>query len=576
MMKINSIIAMISLSILVTFVGCGEDEPENNAPTADFTIGGQDPYYFDEEVSFTDASTDADGEIVSWFWDFGDNSTSTDQSPMHTYTTKAEYTVSLTVTDDGGASAATSKTISIRDLADDNIAPSASFTASDTLVLNGSDVVFTNGSTDSDGMIVSYAWDFGDGSGTSTDESPTYAFNEVGVYDISLTVADDLGGSAEFEQSIYVAGVTWSFPVGLKIESTAPAIADDGTVFVTLSGKEGVANVHAINPDGSEKWQKEVGDIVRASPVISDDGSSIFVASYDDNVYALSASDGSTIWNLDVGNNAKYSTPALGLDGSLYVGLQTDNVHAINADGTEKWVFATGGDVNGSPIIGSDGTVFVHSIDDFLYALDPTDGSKVWEYFYGNWSGTALAFTAESNIIVAGEKDAETGVIAAVSNTGSELWSINTTAVSGSASTTGKIDQGGAAVGPDGTIYVGTKGPEIVALNPADGSVNWSYSKAEFVGIGSTPAIDNRGFIYFGDDSGLFTVLDPQGNVVFELNLGTKIWASATIGDDGTVYIGATQADDTGVFYAINFHANGPADSSWPMRHGNRKHNGRQ
>jgi hypothetical protein len=62
---------------------------------------------------------------------------------------------------------------------------------------------------------------------------------------------------------------------------------------------------------------------------------------------------------------------------------------------------------------------------------------------------------------------------------------------------------------------------------------------------------------------------------VFEMSLGVKIWASATIGDDGTVYIGATQEDDTGVFYAINFHADGPADSSWPMRHGNRYHNGR-
>ena len=566
---------MASLAVLLITISCGEDEPSNVAPEAAFTIEGSDPYYLEDVVTFTDNSSDEDGTVASWFWDFGDNSTSNDQSPTHAYTTKAEYTVSLTVTDNAGATGTVSKTINIRDIADENTAPVAGFTVADTLVLNGSDVLFTNTSTDTDGTIATYAWSFGDDSGTSSEENPTYSFNEVGNYEVILTITDDIGAEAMFTRNIFVAGITWSFPVGLKIESTAPAIGDDGNVYVTLSGKEGVANVHAITSAGVEIWQKELGDIVRASPVISNDGSVIYVASYDDNMYELNAVTGATNWMFDIGNNAKYSTSALGTDGSLYGGYQTDNVHALNGDGTEKWVFPTSGDVNGSAAIGTDGTVYIHSIDDFLYALDPTDGSKKWEYFYGNWSGTALALTAEGNIIVTGEKDSETGVVAAVSSTGTELWSVNTTIVSGSASSSGKIDQGGAAIGPDGTIYVGTKGPELLALDPASGATKWSYTKAEFAGLGSTPAIDDRGFIYFGDDSGIFTVLDPDGNLVFEMNLGVKIWASATIGDDGTVYIGASQADDTGVFYAINFHANGPADSSWPMRHGNRYHNGR-
>lgn len=396
------------------------------------------------------------------------------------------------------------------------------------------------------------------------------------VYDVVLTVTDNLGGTATFTRSMFVGGIKWSYATGLKIESTTPAVADDGTVFMTSSGKEGVSNIHAINADGTMKWEKEVGDIVRSSIVISDDGGTVYTHSYDDFFYALSAMDGSTTWSFEIGNNAKYSTAALGADGSLYNGSQTDNFHALNADGTEKWVFPTGGDVNGSPVIGSDGTIYVNSTDDFLYAINPADGTEIWKYEYGSWSGTALAIDAADNIYLAGEADAETGVIVSVTSAGAERWKINTSAVSGSATGTGKIDQGGPAIGPDGTVYVGTKGPELLALDPASGSIRWSYTKAEFAGIGSTPAVDKNGHVYFGDDSGIFTVLDKDGNLKFELNLGSKIWSSATIGDDGLIYVGATQADDSGLVYAIELYGEAPAESPWPMRHGNRRHTGRR
>jgi PKD repeat protein len=51
-------------------------------------------------VNFTDQST---GDIISWQWDFGDGSTSTEQDPSHTYTVSGMYTVSLTVTGPGGS-----------------------------------------------------------------------------------------------------------------------------------------------------------------------------------------------------------------------------------------------------------------------------------------------------------------------------------------------------------------------------------------------------------------------------------------------------------------------------------------
>jgi len=56
-------------------------------------------------IQFTDRSTTTVGNIVSWLWDFGDGSTSTAQSPSHTYTATGFYNISLTVTSSTGCKA---------------------------------------------------------------------------------------------------------------------------------------------------------------------------------------------------------------------------------------------------------------------------------------------------------------------------------------------------------------------------------------------------------------------------------------------------------------------------------------
>jgi PKD repeat protein len=78
----------------------------NLAPSADFTYEVNDLI-----VNFTDASTDSDGLISSWSWNFGDGNTSTAQNPSHTYADYGTYTVTLTVTDNGGLSDSVSKDV---------------------------------------------------------------------------------------------------------------------------------------------------------------------------------------------------------------------------------------------------------------------------------------------------------------------------------------------------------------------------------------------------------------------------------------------------------------------------------
>jgi PKD repeat protein len=84
----------------------------NIPPAASFTYSPTSPT-IDNLIQFTDRSTDPDGTIVSWLWDFGDGSADNSQNPTHRYSSAGTYTVTLTVTDNGGAAGSSSKNITV-------------------------------------------------------------------------------------------------------------------------------------------------------------------------------------------------------------------------------------------------------------------------------------------------------------------------------------------------------------------------------------------------------------------------------------------------------------------------------
>ena len=177
-------------------------------------------------------SSDSDGSVVGYTWNFGDGATATGPSAQHAYTSAGNYNVTLTVTDDDAATGTTVTPV----VAVANIAPVASFSTSTTGLTESANAT---GSSDSDGSVVGYSWNFGDGA-TATGATAKHTYTAGGKYSVTLTVTDDDGATGKLSQNVmatapttYVAPAATGVPAGtaLKVVNANQTITTDGTVI---------------------------------------------------------------------------------------------------------------------------------------------------------------------------------------------------------------------------------------------------------------------------------------------------------------------------------------------------------
>ena len=171
--------------------------PANTAPTAEFTAV---PSGLAVALDGS-ASSDAEGAIASYAWDFGDGTTGVGAAPTHAYPASGRYTVLLTVTDAGGLTATATHQVDVSSGPAPDAPPTASFSSS------SSELVVTvdaSASSDAEGPIASYTWDFGDG-GAGTGVSAQHTYAAAGTFTVLLTVTDSAGQAGTVSHAVTVA-----------------------------------------------------------------------------------------------------------------------------------------------------------------------------------------------------------------------------------------------------------------------------------------------------------------------------------------------------------------------------------
>ena len=241
-------------------------ESENQPPITNFTYTPENPSNIDI-IQFTDTSTDLDGTIVSWLWDFGDGINSTEQNPTHRYIHGGTYTVTLTVTDNNNAQDTIQSPVEILTV---NYPPNTPDTPSGPIEgIAGIEYLYITSTIDPNGDAIKYGWDW-DGdcvvdewtaylpSGTVTNLHHNWP--DYGIYEIRVKAKDKYGLESTWSEplqiTMYKLGdvnndgfVTWR-----DIDPLVAAMNINETVFETQHpGWEWLAA--DCNQDGYVTWR---------------------------------------------------------------------------------------------------------------------------------------------------------------------------------------------------------------------------------------------------------------------------------------------------------------------------------
>lgn len=216
-------------------------------------------------------------------------------------------------------------------------------------------------------------------------------------------------------------------------------------------------NLYALDLNGNLQWTFETDQALWSQPL--NDGTQIYLAAMDHNIYALNYETGQKIWETDLGGAMLYS-PELNSD-RLFVSTLNSEVVAVDlSNGQVLWRNAVDNGIWSQPVF-NDGVVYYGDSLGRIYAVSAEDGSIVWDYnFAENVVGTAAVMP--EGIVFAGEN----GKLAALDFNGELLWN---------RSVSGKLYTGPVVV--QDTLVLGiVGGEELVKAYNFEGTEIWSFT----------------------------------------------------------------------------------------------------
>jgi len=164
----------------------------------------------------------------------------------------------------------------------------------------------------------------------------------------------------------------WHTTTAASTYGSGVPIAADGTIY--FGGLNNIA--YAINPDGTTKWSHDAGGNIDSAIGIGSNGNIWFGVTWEVNkVMVLRPSDGALVWDYPLPNlmGSGYDTTGLALDSNdiVYVGCWDNKLYAINSDGSLRWTYTTGNNVeSGIAFSPNEDTVYFGSNDGYLYAIE--------------------------------------------------------------------------------------------------------------------------------------------------------------------------------------------------------------
>lgn len=372
------------------------------------------------------------------------------------------------------------------------------------------------------------------------------------------------------------SAVKWWFDV--EYSHGQPVLAPNGNLY-TYAHRDFAPgawseDMAALNADtGALQWRMSYGRRVTPGTPCVDGDSALYFGIYGTLTGALSAHwpDSTAKWSYAWPSYEGCTSPAIDNTGTLYTGISDGTLYAIKqvpgGGGTYTpavdWTYSTGAPVVSAPALDGLGRVHVAHYD--------TSGAVPVTRFYSVQMGGVLVWflglsfaqcystpaVGRDNTVYYSYNAKEPyqvhwppdhGVVVAFNPDGTIKWEYHCDY--GVAGATKDCDiWGSPAIGPDGTVWVGTEDNNVLGLNGATGALLWEFSTSDEVR--TTPAVDGSGRVYFGSDDRHVYCIEPTGGsstptLVWSYDTGDVVRGSPSIGANGLLYI----SNDAGILYA--------------------------
>jgi len=260
------------------------------------------------------------------------------------------------------------------------------------------------------------------------------------------------------------------------------------------------------------------------------------------------AKSGGILWTFHTGQGI-FSTPVIGSNGTIYVGSADNIFYAINPDGTLKWKLQTNGIIDSSALLDNKGRVYFGSGDGNLYALNAGTGQTIWTYLaddpsinsaYIRWFEGNVAIGPNGNLYV---PNGNFFIYCIDRDTGKPIWKLKMNDQTWSLP----------AVDPStGMLFGGNNnmlslyGKNIYSIN-ANGKLQWS----DFVNgtVAASPLLTSNGEMIVGAFDGyIYAFKSRNGDPLWNFGTRDHIYSSPALLPDNTVI----QPSADGTIYALN------------------------